>query len=130
MGVNRAHPMTLCWGCQNTNRHKCSWFDPDNQQPVPGWTAEKDYRNGVGDTYHVTACPNFLPGDQPAGVNQPSTPGVYYRPDLGNWCATIYRNNRSYWLGSFDRQQDAIAARRAAEEAFARGEEPRRNIRR
>lgn len=132
MGLTTRHPQTLCWYCQNTNRFKCSWFDPDNQQPVPGWTAEKDYRNGVGDTFHVIECPNFLPVDEdlPTAETQQLPTGVRYRRDAGRWVATIHWKRRHYYLGMFDDQNKAISARRAAEEAIERGDEPRRNIRR
>ena len=129
MGVDKRHPATLCWGCQNTSRFKCSWFDPDNQQPVPGWVAEPKYVNGVGETYHVIECPNFspiLPDELPTECTRPYVPGIYYRADLGSWCAVIHRNKRNYWLGVYDNEQDAIEARRAAERALAKGEEPKR----
>lgn len=67
---------TLCWDCANTNRFKCTWFDPDNQQPVPGWVAEMNtVRSQRWDgtaypvdliSYHVYRCPNFEPvSDEP-----------------------------------------------------------------
>lgn len=62
---------TLCWDCANTNRFKCTWFDPDNPQPVPGWIAEMNtVRSQRLDgtayavnliSYHVYQCPNFEP---------------------------------------------------------------------
>lgn len=119
MGVNKGHPMTLCWGCQNTSRHKCSWFDPDNPQPVPGWTAEQSYVSRIGDSYHVVACPNFLP------LNQLKVPGVSYKPESGKWRVQIGRGGKYYHMGMFSKKEDAIAARRAAEESLARGEEPK-----
>lgn len=72
-----AHPRvvkkaTLCWKCKNANRFKCTWFDPDNQQPVEGWDADEEVlkltagkrKDGttvvyVTETYRVRACPNF-----------------------------------------------------------------------
>lgn len=131
MGVTKSHPPTLCWECKNTNRFKCPWFNPDNPQPVPGWTAEKQYKKGVGDTYYVTACPNFLPVD-PRPVEEPllkvpKIQGVRYNPWAGKWLAEITRRGKYYYLGQFSKREDAIAARRAAEVARARGEEPRRN---
>lgn len=123
MGMNKSHPATLCWSCQNTDRHKCTWFDPDNQQPVPGWTAEKDYRTGVGDTYHVTACPNYLPDTRAAAAPSPNPTGVRYDRKNGRWVAQIQCRGRYYYLGSYKEQEDAIAARLAAEEAIEQGEE-------
>lgn len=133
MGVDKRHPATLCWSCQNTDRHKCTWFDPDNQQPIPGWIAEQTHVNGVGESYHVVACPNFLPldGDSPpAAETLRRATGVRYDRGGGRWVAQIQYRGKYYYLGSYKEQEDAIAARLAAEEAIERGEEPRRNIRR
>ena len=63
---------TLCWDCANTNRFKCTWFDPDDPQPVPGWVATPTIVHSQrGDTfgliktslrsYIVHRCPNFEP---------------------------------------------------------------------
>ena len=52
---------SLCWQCNNTNRHKCSWFNPADPQPAPGWVAERRVRPLLGETYTVTECPNFVP---------------------------------------------------------------------
>lgn len=55
---------SLCWICQNTHREFCTWFNPDNPQPVEGWQAEKVYlpcsENQIMVGYIVKKCPNFL----------------------------------------------------------------------
>lgn len=58
---------TLCAFCKHTNLFECTWFNPDNPQPVPGWKAKKKKivyatSNGVThtvDSYTVKECPNF-----------------------------------------------------------------------
>ena len=61
-------PPTLCWMCENTNAEKCSWFDPQRQRPVEGWTAEKTAiafgtPQGIKSfvSYCVISCPNYKP---------------------------------------------------------------------
>lgn len=124
---------TLCWECQNTNRHKCSWFNPDNPQPVPGWVAEfRPIRVGHTpqddpvESYLVRECPNFEPVAPPSDTRHLTIPGVYWRREQGVWVAHIIWKRKHYYLGRFSDQQDAIAARRAAEEAIERGEAPLR----
>ncbi len=58
----------LCWYCQNTSRYKCSWFDPDNPQPVEGWVAKPTKVKCVATdriyetpSYHIIECPNYIP---------------------------------------------------------------------
>ena len=60
-------PPTLCEACKHTNRFECSWFDPDNPRPVPGWEAKPKtitYETAAGvrheiKSYLVKKCPNF-----------------------------------------------------------------------
>lgn len=97
------YEQTLCWQCQNTNRHKCSWFDPDNPQPVPGWVAELRPVKGVkGDSYMVRECPNFdpIPKSKPlpkAPVRTESTRGVHR--GVRHWVARISYKGQRYYLG-------------------------------
>lgn len=124
------HPQpTLCWGCKNANRFKCSWFNPANPQPVPGWTAVLRKVHGVkGDSYLVKECPNFAP--EPPRDGRPNTTpssgvaGVVWYAEAGQWEARICANGKKYYLGRYVSLQEAIAARRAAERALARGREP------
>lgn len=117
------YEQTLCWRCKNTNRHKCSWFNPADPQPVPGWVAEPQVKSVVGETYLVRECPNFEPEPPRVPVYcGPVIPGVL-RHGSG-WVAVIYRKKKRYHLGSFSTYEAAVAARKAAEEAAARGAEP------
>ena len=135
---------TLCWGCTNTNRHKCSWFNPDNPQPVPGWVAELRPKSRIGESYLVKECPKFEPEPvrkTPEPVRKPpepkperkarrhtpyktssSYPGVQEKKH--HWVARIAYKGQRYYLGYFKTEEEAIAARKAAEEAIARGETP------
>lgn len=116
---------TLCWRCNNTNRHKCSWFNPADPQPVPGWVAEPQVKSVVGETYLVKECPNFEPEPPRVPVYcGPTIPGV--RRHGSGWEALLYSNKKQYYLGSFSTYEAAAAARKAAEKAVARGEEPQR----
>lgn len=143
------YEQTLCWQCLNTDRFKCPWFNPDNPQPVPGWVAELRPKSMIGESYMVKECPKF----EPRPKREACTPGVprkkkpkhekptrkeYQRKEyppgycpgvrlIGRrWGARITRKGKVYCLGYFNTEEEATAARRAAEEAIARGEEPRR----
>ena len=121
---------TLCWKCKNTNRFDCPWFDPADPQPVPGWVAEPREMYSGSTTYLVKECPKFEP-EPPREIAAPplgeNVPGVQRRATSGEWWeARIMRGSKNYSLGCFKTQEQAIAARRAAEEAIARGEEPKR----
>ena len=65
----------ICIECQKACGG-CSWSEMDpvtgtiRFEPVPGWTAEKvllnfgtttSGRKVVTETYHITACPEFVP---------------------------------------------------------------------
>lgn len=121
---------TLCWRCKNTNRFDCTWFNPNDPQPVPGWVAEPREMYSGSTTYLVKECPKFEP-EQPrvvpayaAGV---SIPGVQRRVTKTGifWEARIMHKGENYYLGRYIFQEDATAARQAAERAVARGELPR-----
>ena len=46
---------TLCWDCAKAMKHGlCSWSDPEQQEPVEGWTAEETTMG-----FRVISCPNF-----------------------------------------------------------------------
>lgn len=122
---------TLCWECKNTHRDKCSWFNPVDPQPVPGWVAELRPKAMIGESYLVLECPNFKP--QRRRENRVAAPptdgllhGVYKRKTAGKspWTARIIKDGKYYHLGSFATMEEANAAQLAAEEAISRGEVP------
>lgn len=121
---------SLCWECKNTNRHKCSWFNPANPQPVPGWVAERHDKSRIGESYLVKECPKFEP-EAPREVQpvlpRASIPGVQLKMtnDGTYWVANIMHKRKRYYLGCFPSENEAAAARWAAEAAIKRGEEPR-----
>lgn len=126
--VQLGNRLSLCWGCKNTNRFDCPWFDPDNPQPVPGWVAELIPKHRIAETYLVKECPKF----DPEPPRQPTLDkrekaevrGVLYHGS--SWSATIYHKKTKYYLGSFPTYEEAAGARLAAEAAIKRGEEPQR----
>lgn len=54
---------SLCWDCKNSVCSGCCWAK--DFQPVPGWRAEKVYKDSqtYGSTFKVTSCPKFIPDD-------------------------------------------------------------------
>ena len=125
------HESTLCWECKNTNRHKCSWFNPSDPQPVPGWVAELRPKSRIGESYMVKECPNFEPDPRreelqsfvPAPVS--GVAGVTWDAQVHRWAARIQANGVKYFLGKYASLQEAIAARRSAEKAIRCGAAPR-----
>lgn len=121
---------TLCWGCKNTNRFKCPWFNPADPQPVPGWVAEPRVMYRGVQSYLVKECPKFEP-EPPREERREYMPvsgvtGVRWDPTADRWDVRINSRGNQYYLGRYASLLDAIAARKAAEKAIARGEEPQR----
>lgn len=113
---------TLCWKCKNTNRDKCSWFDPKNPKPVEGWEAvRRDLFADVRriESYRVISCPNFDPEERQEAIPNPVCAGVVMRN--GKWMASITKKKKFYYLGRFDTMEEAIAARMEAEERLKNG---------
>jgi predicted RNase H-like HicB family nuclease len=70
-------------------------------------------------------------GEEPryvTAVRTSACAGVYL--DRNRYQARITRNGKCYYLGYFKTEEEAIAVRKAAAEALARGEEPRVSHRR
>ncbi len=101
---------TLCWFCANTSMHKCTWFNPDNPQPVPGWVAtQTTVHSQRGEdsaliktslcSYIVHQCPNFESMYSSARMRYKKKPvknlttGVVYRS--ASEAAEAYGCNRS-----------------------------------
>ena len=76
MGIEQyyvpASKANICFDCQNACGG-CSWSM--SFEPIPGWTAKKVKQKITGktaqwvDTYHITACPEFVPDDNRNGCN-------------------------------------------------------------
>ena len=69
----------ICFDCENAVCG-CSWSR--SFEPVPGWTAEKViieqvYRKGFLESYHITACPQFVSSNEDRPVICVNTGVVY-----------------------------------------------------
>lgn len=105
---------TLCWKCKNTNWEKCSWFNPDNPQPVEGWVAEKwEDRPMLGTSYTVIECPNFEPEEEQKPKEM--FPGVYWDAETMMWRAYLIRRRIRYDLGEYKTLEAAMRARKKAD---------------
>lgn len=40
-----------------------------------------------------------------------SPSGIYFDKNSCRWCVTLYYGGRTRWIGSYTKQQDAVAAR-------------------
>lgn len=47
--------------------------------------------------------------------------GVYWRPDRKKWVSRIEVNDKEIWLGSYDTEEAATNARKAAEQKYFKG---------
>lgn len=71
---NAGRTTNICFNCQKACG-KCSWTEVDPEtnkirfEPVPGWTAKPvalkmgfdGHSDRITETYHITACPEFVP---------------------------------------------------------------------
>lgn len=53
-----------------------------------------------------------------AKSNKSGTSGVYWSISAKKWCAQINKNGSRYYLGSFENLEDAISARKTAEQIY------------
>lgn len=115
---------TLCWTCNNTDRDKCPWFDPDDPQPVEGWNAIRvDGRPFIGTSYTVLECPKYdrMP---PRIVDTVGYPGIYKDELTNEYVAYMVVRKEPVFLGRFTQFEHAYMARRKAErEARKRGKQ-------
>ena len=50
--------------------------------------------------------------------NTSGYPGVHFLTSKGKWGAEIYANKQRHWMGTFEKKEDAIRARKDAEKKF------------
>lgn len=67
-------------------------------------------------TYVDGTCVEMLRANTVRRNNTSGVPGVEWRASNGTWRASICFKGRRYYLGNFARREDAIKARKRAEE--------------
>lgn len=65
-----------------------------------------------------TTIPLIRPGRKPYRNSKSGVIGVYYDKSVNKWCAQIELKGQNRILGKFARKEDAIAARKRAEEEY------------
>lgn len=90
---------------------------------IEGWMPPKvDHENGhTSDNRweNLRAATNVLNGQNQKrhATNTSGHTGIHWHKKMGKWAAYIGVGNKPVWLGAFDKLEDAIAARKKAEEA-------------
>jgi hypothetical protein len=130
--------MSKCWDCINARGNGCSWFR--KRVPIEGWKI-KEFHRKYSDrpmpmTYTtVLSCPEFeqdppriIKGNNyvPTGRdifkgvyknNKSGVKGVSWSKNIGKWQAYIGNNGKLVNLGYYAELDEAVAARRKAEDA-------------
>ena len=57
-GQRESFKEALCWTCARSGTSTCCW--DKKFEPVDGWRAKAVFRNGIGHTYHVMSCPEYV----------------------------------------------------------------------
>ena len=78
--------------------------------------ADEKYGGLSGLTYIDGTCLEMLRAKTVRKNNTSGVPGVEWRPYKGTWRASICFKGRRYYLGSYARREDAVRARKLAEE--------------
>lgn len=103
------------WHCQCKCGKECDVAYDDlvslNVQSCGCLKAEK-----LGRLYIDGTAPCRLSGDAIRATNTSGTTGVYYDKSRKKWCAEIVFKRKKYYLGRYDSKDDAVQARKFAEE--------------
>ena len=73
-------------------------------------------RTALGLTYIDGTCVEMLAAKTVRKNNTSGVPGVDWRSSKGTWRASICFKGKRYYLGSYERFEDAVKARKRAEE--------------
>ena len=79
-------------------------------------TAPGNPHGALGLTYIDGTCVEMLAAKTVRRNNTSGVPGVDWRPSKGTWRAAICFKGKRYYLGSYGRFEDAVRARKQAEE--------------
>lgn len=77
---------------------------------------ETRYDNRKSNLRICTHAENMMNVPPKSNLTKSGVPGVYF--DHGKWVARISENNNEHYLGRYDNKEDAIAARKEAEEKY------------
>lgn len=101
--------------------HRVIWLYVHGEHPP-----EIDHLNGIRNDnrlVNLRACPRTQ-NQQNAKLrkdNQAGIPGVNYNARVSRWQVRIQHDNVRYFIGLFERLEDAVAARKAAQETLKFG---------
>ena len=73
-------------------------------------------RDKVRELYINGTAPSKLKSQKPRSTNTSGVTGVWYDESRGKWTAEIMFQRRKYFLGRFDEKNNAVTARKEAEE--------------
>lgn len=75
----------------------------------------------VKQLYIAGTAPHKLNGNKIRSTNTSGVTGVWYDKNKHEWCAEIMFMKKRYYLGRFDKKEDAINARKVAEKEIFGG---------
>ncbi len=84
-------------------------------------SSKENPQSALGLTYIDGTCVEMLRAKTVRSNNTSGVPGVDWRASKGTWRASICFKGRRYYLGSYGRFEDAVKARKMAEEALHDG---------
>lgn len=103
------------WHCRCDCKNECDVLYDDlvsgNVQSCGCLKVEK-----IKKLYIDGTAPCKLNGDKIRSTNTSGVTGVWFDKTRGKWCAEIMFKKKKYYLGRFEKKEDAIAIRKNAEE--------------
>ena len=84
-------------------------------------SSKENPQSALGLTYIDGTCVEMLRAKTVRSNNTSGVPGVDWRASKGTWRASICFKGRRYYLGSYGRFEDAVKARKMAEEELHGG---------
>ena len=101
--------------------HRIVWALANNK--LPSTDNYVDHINGIKTDNRISNLRLVTPSGNNRNSKRQSCPvnthvGLYFRIDRQKWRASININGEKIWLGTFESKEDAIAARKKAEEGY------------
>ena len=118
----KSHTKSRCkiWHCECECGKECDVLYDDlvsgNVQSCGCLHSEK-----IKELYVDGTAPCKLDGNKIRSTNTSGTTGVWFDKSRGKWSVEIMFKKKKYFLGRYDKKEDAIAIRKAAEEEIFGG---------
>lgn len=97
--------------CEDEDCEACGWNPEGRTRPKE--RRQRKQPSKPQTTVKKTGAEGIRRADNTSGH-----PGVHFLTSKGKWGAEIYANKQRHWLGTFEKMEDAIQARKDAEKKF------------